>query len=104
VCQSYQKQLRITKYAESENSIIYDIDMKRVMAKLHENQLARIQDPMGISGYIKPCISEAKKDDALSKLQTGLTRAENAYSYREKDLDKCFEWWDKFFAGKFPSR
>lgn len=101
---SFYLELRITKYAEGESSIIFDTDIKRVMTRLHDNQLAKIQDPMGISGYISPCISDVKKEDALSKLQTGLTRAENAYSYREKDLDKCFEWWDKFFAGKFPAR
>lgn len=101
---SFYLELRVTKYAEDESSIIYDIDLLRVIQHLSNINLAMIQDPMGISGYISPCSSDAKKVDALSKLKTGLTRAENAYEQREKNVDLCFEWWDKFFANKFPSR
>lgn len=101
---SFYLELRVTKYAENEKSVVYDIDVKNVMKLLYDNNLAMIQDPMGISGYVSPCATNAKKEDALSKLSTGYTRAVKAYEQRDKNLDLCFEWWDKFFGGKFPAR
>lgn len=101
---SFYLELRTTKYAENESSIIYDIDVKRVMKMLYDNGLASIQDPMGISGYVKACSTDAKKTDALSKLSTGHTRAEKAYEKRESNLDDCFYWWNLFYNNEFSSR
>jgi hypothetical protein len=101
---SFYLELRITKYAEDEKSIVYDYDIKRIMKILNDNSLASIQDPMGISGYVRACSTEAKKSDALSKLATGLSRAEKAVDKRESDLNKAFEWWNMFFNGQFPNR
>jgi hypothetical protein len=101
---SFYLELRVTKYAENENYIIYDIDLKSFIKHLNDIKLANIIDPMGISGYVNACSSDAKKQEALSKLSTALSRAEKAYDERDKDLDKCFYWWDMFYNGKFPSR
>ena len=101
---SFYLELRVTKYAEGEKSIVYSIDIKNIMKFLSDNELPRIQDPMGISGYINPCASDYKREDALSKVNTGYSRAEKANAQREGNIDLCFEWWDKFFGGKFPSR
>jgi hypothetical protein len=101
---SFYLELRVTKYAEGERSIVYSIDIKNIMKFLSDNDLPGIQDPMGISGYINPCSSDSKKEDALSKVKTGASRSEKANAEREGNLDLCFEWWDKFFGGKFPSR
>lgn len=101
---SFYLELRVTKYAEGETSIVYDIDLKRIIKLLNDNQLASIRDPMGISGSISPCSSDVKKQDALSKLSTGLTRAEKAVEMRESNLDTCFYWWNMFYDGRFASR
>jgi len=101
---SFYLELRTTKYAEAEKSIIYDIDLKRLMKWLYDNELPNIQDPMGISGYVKASSTDAKRADALSKLKTGHTRAENAYEKRESNLDDCFYWWNLFYNNEFPSR
>lgn len=101
---SFYLELRVTKYAEGEKTIIYDIDLKRIMKLLDDNQLASIRDPMGISGMIEACSTYAKRQDALSKLSTGLGRAEKAAEQRDKDLDKCFHWWDMYFNSRFPAR
>lgn len=101
---SFYLELRTTKYAENESSIVYDFDLKRVMKLLYDNDLASIYDPMGISGTVKACSTLAKREDALSKLKTGYTRAEKACEKRESNLDECFDWWNKFFGGEFPSR
>lgn len=100
---SFYLELRVARYAEGETSIVYDIDIKAIMNLLNNNQLASIQDPMGISGYVSACQSEAKKIDALSKLATGASRATKAYDNRD-NLDTAFYWWDLFFDNKFPSR
>ena len=101
---SFYLELRVTKYAEGEATIIYDIDLKRIMKMLDDNQLASIRDPMGISGLIEACSTDVKRRDALSKLSTGLGRAEKAVDRRDGDLDKCFYWWNMFFDGRFPAR
>lgn len=101
---SFYLELRTTKYAEGETSIIYDIDVKRFIKWLFDNDLPSTQDPMGISGYVRACSSDSKRTDALSKLSTAHSRAEKAYAKRETDLDDCFYWWNLFFNNEFPSR
>ena len=101
---SFYLELRITKYAEGEKDIIYDIDIKRFIKWLFDNNLPSIQDPMGISGYVSACNTDFKKTEALSKLATAHSRAEKAYAKRESDLDNCYYWWNLFFNDKFPSR
>lgn len=100
---SFYLELRVAKYAEGEKSIVYDIDMKGVLSYLH-NDLARIQDPMGISGYISPCSTQAKLDDTKSKLVTALKRAVKAREEAEKNnIADAFYWWNLLFDGNFPS-
>lgn len=101
---SFYIELRTTKYAEGESSIVYDIDVKRFMKILYDNDLPSIQDPMGISGYVKGCTSEAKMEDTLSKVKTGYTRAEKAVEKRESNVDDAFYWWNLFYNNQFPSR
>lgn len=101
---SFYLELRTTKYAEGESSVIYDIDVKRVMKIFYDNDLPSIQDPMGISGYVKACATEAKKEDALSKVKTGYTRADKAGEKRESNVDDAFYWWNLFYNNEFPSR
>lgn len=101
---SFYLELRVTKYAEGEKSIVYDIDVKSFIKWLYDNNLPKIQDPMGISGYVPACSSDARRTDALSKLATAHSRAEKAYAKRDTDLNDCFYWWNLFFNDNFPSR
>jgi hypothetical protein len=101
---SFYLELRATKYAESESAIVYDIDLHHILKKLYDTNLASIQDPMGISGLVDACSSAAKKEESVSKTLTGFIRAEKAYEQRSGDIDKCFYWWNMFFADKFPAR
>ena len=89
---------------EEESSIVYAIDLNAIFRKLHACGLAAMQDPKGISGYVYPCASETKKADALSKLATAKTRAEKARDAESSDnTSDAFYWWDKLYAGNFPS-
>ncbi len=101
---SFYLELRASKYAATEKTIIYSIDIKNILKLLFENDLPTIQDPMGISGYIYPCKSDAQKEDALSKLQTAFTRAEKAIDRENHDdIKTAFEWWQLLFGSTFPS-
>ncbi len=101
---SFYLELRIAKYAAGESAIVYDIDVKRVLSQLRDANLANMQDPMGISGYIAACSTEAKRADALSKLNTAATRAENARdATAANDIKSAFDWWRLLYADAFPT-
>ncbi|MGA6119580.1 hypothetical protein [Sphingobacterium anhuiense] len=101
---SFYLELRVTKYAEKENSIIYDIDLYNFFKFLYEYDLPKIQDPMGISGYIKACSTDVKRNDTMSKIKTAFNRASNAYSYRDTNQENAFYWWNLLFNDCFPRR
>jgi len=101
---SFYLELRTTKWMEEESSIVNDIDLCTVFKRLHSCSLAAMQDPKGVSGYVSACATEAKKTDALSKLSTAKTRAEKAREAESAGkTSEAFDWWDKLFAGNFPS-
>jgi hypothetical protein len=101
---SFYLELRVTEYASKESAIVYSIDVKNVLKRLLNGQLAAIQDPMGISGYIDSCSTDNFKKDALSKLETAVSRAEKAYdSERTSNIGDAFYWWSLLFNETFPS-
>lgn len=101
---SFYLELRVAKYASEESSIIYDIDVKRVLCQLRDCGLAAMQDPMGVSGYISACKTEALKTDALSMLNTAATRAEKARDAASRDdISSAFDWWRLLYNDWFPT-
>jgi len=78
---SFYLEMRAAKYAAGESSIVYDIDLKILLGQLHDGGLAAMQDPLGIFGYIYACATDAKKEDAKSKLATAYTRAIKGYLF-----------------------
>lgn len=101
---SFYLELRVTKYAETETSIVYDIDLYRFFRFLNDDELPSINDPLGVSGRIHACSTDAKYNTSLSKVKADFKRAEEAYNNRSSDLDKSFERWNVFFNSQFPSR
>lgn len=101
---SFYIEMRVAKFAADETSIIYDIDVNTILRQLRDNELATMQDPMGVSGYIYPCKTNASKVDALSKLSTAATRSQKARDATNRnDIKDAFEWWGKLYNDKFPS-
>jgi hypothetical protein len=101
---SFYMEMRVTKYASQEKAIIYDIDVKNVLQNLLDSDLAVMQDPMGVSGYIYPCKTNACKVNALTKLKTAATRAKKAREAASNDdVKTAIEWWQKLYNDKFPS-
>jgi len=102
---SFYLELRVTKYAESETVIVYDIDVKNILKKLQDIELASIRDPMGVSGLIPSSKTSTQKQTALSKINTAVTRAEKAMTAKNNEkIDDTFYWWNLLFNNKFPSR
>lgn len=101
---SFYLELRVAKYASGEASIVYDIDVKNILCQLRDSALAGMQDPMGVSGYIPACKTEALKTDALSKLYTAATRATKAREAASReDISGAFDWWRLLYGDRFPT-
>ena len=101
---SFYLELRATKYASGEEYIEYSIDVRNIIKRLYDNQLAAIQDPMRVSGYVYPCSTDTKKRETLSKLETALIRANKAReAEREEKIEDAFYWWNLLYDGYFPS-
>lgn len=101
---SFYLELRVAKYASGESSIVYDIDVKRILRILLDGRLASMQDPMGVSGYIPACKSDASMTDALSKLVTAVTRAEKALEAKDQgNIYEAFYWWRLLYNDEFPT-
>jgi hypothetical protein len=101
---SFYLEMFVTRYASSESAIVYSIDVKNILKQLWDNQLSGMRDPMGISGYIYPCISDAKKTESLSRIETALSRAEKARGAESDErIEDAFYWWNLLFDDEFPS-
>jgi hypothetical protein len=101
---SFYIELRVAKYASEEKAIIYEIDVKNVLKLLWDCQLASMQDPMGVTGYIAACKSDAFRQDALSKLDTAYTRAEKAREASANgNVSGAFDWWRLLYNSEYPT-
>jgi len=101
---SFYLEMRVAKYASQEKSIIYSIDIKKILENLINADLAQMINPTGVGGYIQACKSDADKKDALSKLNTAYTRAVKAREAESAEkISDAFYWWNLLFNNKFPS-
>lgn len=100
---SFYLEMRVAKYASQEKSIIYSIDIKKILEHLINVDLAQMINPTGVGGYIQACKSDADKKDALSKLNTAYTRAIKAREAESAEkISDAFYWWNLLFNDKFP--
>lgn len=101
---SFYLEMRAAAYMREQTSYIPWLDLYYLLKWLSDNNLAAMNDPTGNTGRINPCSSDANHEDAMSKLNTALTRAGNAKSYKEAgNLRAAFDEWDKLFNYKFPA-
>jgi len=101
---SFYLELRVTEYAGGKSSIIYPIDVCRALSHLRSKALAAMQDPMGVSGLIPAFATDAKKQDALSKLEMAYSRAVKAIEAdKNSKTEDAFYLWGLVFGGQFPS-
>lgn len=101
---SFYLEMRVAKYADTALSIVYSMDVKSILTMLSNDKLSAMQDPMGATGYIYPCKTEAFREDALSKLKTAAARAQNAFEAESNgDTKTAFDWWRLLYNDKFPT-
>lgn len=99
---SFYIEMRVAEYAASESTIIHPLDILRALKHLRSKGLAKMQDPMGIAGYIPPC-TDAVLPDALSKLDTAIGRAERAWNASQAgELRTAYAEWKNLYNGYFP--
>lgn len=101
---SFYLEMRVAEYATKETTILYNHDVKRLLCWLQDIELASLQDPCGVSGYIPACKTQAQKADALSKLETAATRATNALNCESAGkISDAFGWWRLLYNDWFPT-
>lgn len=101
---SFYLEMRVAKYAEGESAIVYDIDVQRVLKSLWDHQLAKLQDPTGFSGYVSASKTEIQREDALSKLNTAVVRAQKARQAAvDANVADSFYWWRLLYNDAFPT-
>lgn len=101
---SFYLEMRAAAYMASETSIIWSLDLRRILSELNTADLAAMNDPSGLTGRIHAYSSDSNKADAMSKLGTALTRADRARTAEsEGRIAAAFDAWGVLFNGHFPS-
>lgn len=102
---SFYLEMRAAQFITTHSPCIAVWDICGLLEDLNSMQLAAMNDPKGFSGRFHPCSSEAKKTDALSKLNTGASRARKALdAHHVDDSATAFQYLNLLFGGNFPSR
>jgi hypothetical protein len=78
-------EMRAAKYADGESSWYLPIELHRYLAWLQSIELAAMNDPTGLGSRFTAYSSDSKRDDALSKLDTAVTRARKAQDFDHDD-------------------
>lgn len=101
---SFYLEMRAATYIAEQTSVVYAYDLYYFLKRLQDSELAAMNDPTGSTGRIEPCSSDAKKQDAVSKLNTAVSRANNALEAHKANNDSsAFYYWDQLFNGRFPA-
>jgi hypothetical protein len=102
---SFYLEMRCAQHVRSVTTYVDVWDVCLVLEALSSNQLASMNDPSGLVGKFEACSSDAKRADALSKLNTAAVRARKALDAQRAGNDTtAFTYLDLLFGGKFPSR
>jgi hypothetical protein len=102
---SFYLEMRVTKYATTENTIIYKHDVRRVLTALSDELLGDLLDPRfpNDNFYLSACNSQSDRADALSKLANAKGWADAAIDLERKGYIRlAFERWNLVFNGAFP--
>lgn len=101
---SFFLEMYVARYANTQSSIIYIIDLYNIFQSLWQSQLYGISDPSGISTTITACSTEAKRLEALQKLETAYVRINEAYSaYLKENHAEAIRLLNLLYNGYFPS-
>ena len=102
---SFYLEMRAANYIADEPTFVPVWDICRLLEHLESIGLTAMNDPKGAAGRFYACSTEAKGDEALSKLRTGATRARKALDARNNDdPETAFYYLNLLFGGNFPTR
>lgn len=102
---SFYLEMRAAQHVKGIDTYIHVWDVCLLLESLNSHALAGMNDPSGATGRITPCSSDAKRDDALSKVDTAAGRARKALeAQRAGKVDTAFYYLDLLFGGHFPAR
>lgn len=102
---SFYLEMRAAQHVATQTSYEHVWDICQLLEKLVSHQLASMNDPREASGRFAACATDARKEDALSKLDTGATRARKALdAYNDGRLDTAFHYLNLLFGDQFPAR
>lgn len=87
-------EMRAAKYAKDVGTWILPMDLHLFLRDLQTIGLAAMNDPTGLGSRFTPCSSDSNRQDALSKLDTAVTRSQKAYdAYLDsKHADAIAQW------------
>lgn len=74
-------EMRATQHMDGESIYSPLWDLYLALKKMSDIELASMNDPTGLGSRFGSCSSESNKQDALSKLETAVTRARKAKDY-----------------------
>lgn len=80
-------EMRAAKYLSDDDAYLPILDLYYVLSHLQTVQLAAMNDPTGLGSRFGSCSSDSKKQDALSKLDTAVSRARKAKDFYLADDD-----------------
>ncbi|UAL29530.1 hypothetical protein K8W59_17535 [Nocardioides rotundus] len=87
-------EMRAAKFAKGVGTWVLPMDLASFFKHLQDIDLAAMNDPTGLGSRFTPCSSESNRQDALSKLDTAVTRSQKAYSayLDDKHADAISQW------------
>ena len=102
---SFYLEMRAAQHVKGIDTYIHVWDVYLLLENLKSHSLAGMNDPSGATGRINPCSSDAKRDEARSKVETAAARARKALdAQRAGKDDTAFYYLDLLFGGSFPAR
>ncbi|MCX5369571.1 nucleotidyltransferase [Streptomyces sp. NBC_00103] len=78
-------EMRTAKHLDGEDTYLPLTDLYLTLKKMHDVGLASMNDPTGLGSRFGSCSSDSNRRDALSKLDTAVSRAQKAKDFYVKD-------------------
>jgi hypothetical protein len=100
---SFYLEMRAAEYAAGETSIIYDIDLRRVMNKIVAADARDMTDPEHIVGRIPACASEEKRRLTMTMLRAAVASLYDANVAKDAgDRSKYWQAMYQVFGSGYP--
>jgi hypothetical protein len=101
---SFYLELVAAEYAKTQETIIYDIDLRNVFETILATDFAPYPDPVIAGEVLTPCKTIPRQADALTKVRDAAAWSREAVTLNfEGNSPAAFLRWDRVFNGNFPA-